>query len=244
MKLCHLKADKSKLFAVKIITLASLKADDLVALEDEMKICQECDHPNIVRLEEIFKCKKYVYLVMEVMEGGEMLDRIVSFLGCIISMYVSSLELPKVEEECYEENKAKTEIKQIISALQYCHSKGVVHRDLKPENLLYSSASEDAVVKLADFGLAKIIKPQQMMKTACGTPGYVAPEILNRQKYDEKVDVWSLGIISYILLCGFLLSITTTMQYYSKRSREVNTTSPPPIGLMSAKMQRTSFARF
>lgn len=108
-----------------------------------------------------------------------------------------------MEHEYYDEQTAKREIKQIIAALQYCHSKGIVHRDLKPENLLYSTSGPEAVVKLADFGLAKICKEDQLMKTACGTPGYVAPEILSRKKYDEKVDVWSLGVITYILLCGF-----------------------------------------
>lgn len=77
VKLCHLKTDKSKQYAVKIINLSSLKTEDLVALEDEVKICQQCEHPNIVTLVEVFKCKKHVYIVMEVMEGGEMLDRIV-----------------------------------------------------------------------------------------------------------------------------------------------------------------------
>ena len=108
-----------------------------------------------------------------------------------------------MEQEYYDEETAKREVKQIIAALRYCHSKGIVHRDLKPENLLYSTGEPDAVVKLADFGLAKICKEDQLMKTACGTPGYVAPEILSKKKYDEKVDVWSLGVITYILLCGF-----------------------------------------
>eukprot|EP01084_Bolivina_argentea_P205855 351589_1 len=80
---------------------------------------------------------------------------------------------------------------------------GIVHRDLKPENLLYSAETDDAEIKIADFGLAKLLRESDMMATACGTPGYVAPEILSGGPYTDKVDLWSLGVITYILLCGF-----------------------------------------
>ena len=78
-----------------------------------------------------------------------------------------------------------------------------MHRDLKPENLLYSTTDEDSSIKIADFGLAKLLHSDSLMQTACGTPGYVAPEILEGKVYDEAVDLWSLGVIMYILLCGF-----------------------------------------
>lgn len=92
---------------------------------------------------------------------------------------------------------------QVNSALHYCHQKEIVHRDLKPENLLYWRQEPDETIKLADFGLAYILNKETMMSTACGTPGYVAPEVLTGMGYGAEVDMWSLGVILYILLCGF-----------------------------------------
>ncbi|KAG1690851.1 hypothetical protein DVH05_027453 [Phytophthora capsici] len=123
-------------------------------------------------------------MVMEEMSGGELFDRI-------------------VEKEKYSEKEASCVVKKLADALLYCHQKGIVHRDLKPENLLYQSTDEDAEIKIADFGLAKLIKGDSLMQTACGTPGYVAPEILEGRPYGAEVDLWSLGVIAYILLCGF-----------------------------------------
>merc|ERR1719453_1081795 len=92
----------------------------------------------------------------------------------------------------------------LCGALTYLHAKKVVHRDLKPENILYSSPAEEAQIKVADFGLARMVSEKDMMKTACGTPGYVAPEVLQNKGYSSgAVDVWSAGVILYILLCGF-----------------------------------------
>ena len=112
----------------------------------------------------------------------------------------------KPPSEKYSEHEARVAFFQIITALDYCHGKGVVHRDLKPENLLYSDGTEDAALKIADFGLARLFsdeKHMEMMTTMCGTPGYVAPEILKGLKYDSSVDIWSAGVILYILLCGY-----------------------------------------
>ncbi|GBG27413.1 Protein kinase, putative [Hondaea fermentalgiana] len=184
VKVCTLKEDKNVQRAVKIMNLLTMKAEDAEALETEMQILYDMDHPNIVKLYETYRSKKNVYLVMELMMGGEMFDRI-------------------VEKEHYEESMARRDLISIAKALEYCHKQDIVHRDLKPENLLYSDETNDAVVKLADFGLAKVCKEEPFMKTACGTPGYVAPEILQGDKYDFKVDVWSFGVIAYILLCGF-----------------------------------------
>lgn len=108
-----------------------------------------------------------------------------------------------MERDHYTEGDARLVIRQVGDALAYCHNIGVVHRDLKPENLLLADSSETAEVKIADFGLAHIVHDNEIMTTACGTPGYVAPEVLGGHGYHEKVDVWSTGVILYILLCGF-----------------------------------------
>merc|ERR1719476_983544 len=95
-------------------------------------------------------------------------------------------------------------IDTLCNALSYLHARGIVHRDLKPENILYDTPDDHAIIKVADFGLARVVSAKDMMKTACGTPGYVAPEVLKNQGYNSgAVDVWSSGVILYILLCGF-----------------------------------------
>jgi len=143
----------------------------------------EVDHPHIVKLYEVFESKKNVYLVMELLEGGEMFDRI-------------------VKQGNFSEALAAYAVVQILNALIYCHSKGICHRDLKPENLLYCSKEEKSKLVIGDFGLAKKCRDNPM-KTCCGTPQYVAPEVLAMQPYTTKVDCWSVGVILYILLCGY-----------------------------------------
>lgn len=126
-----------------------------------------------------------MHLIMELVTGGELFDRI-------------------VERGSYTERDAADVVKQMCEALDYMHDKNVVHRDLKPENILYESVAENAPIKIADFGLARVVSKNEMMKTACGTPGYVAPEILKNQGYNTSApDMWSTGVILYILLCGF-----------------------------------------
>uniref|UniRef100_A0AAY4ESV4 Si:ch73-60h1.1 n=1 Tax=Denticeps clupeoides TaxID=299321 RepID=A0AAY4ESV4_9TELE len=137
-----------------------------------------------IRLKEIFETETDIALILELVTGGELFDRI-------------------VERGYYSERDAAHVIKQILEAVAYLHENGVVHRDLKPENLLYADLSFDAPLKIADFGLSKIIDEQVTMKTVCGTPGYCAPEILRGNAYGPEVDMWSVGVILYILLCGF-----------------------------------------
>ena len=107
-----------------------------------------------------------------------------------------------VEKGSYTEKDAADLIRQVLSAVAYMHSMGVVHRDLKPENLLYHGPEEDSKIMISDFGLSKM-EDSGIMATACGTPGYVAPEVLAQKPYGKEVDVWSIGVISYILLCGY-----------------------------------------
>ncbi|RHY58817.1 hypothetical protein DYB34_003143 [Aphanomyces astaci] len=179
------KADNTK-WAVKCIEKASLAPDDEEALRVEVEVLQMVEHPNIVKLKEVFDCPKTFYMVMEEMSGGELFDRI-------------------VEKEKYSEREARTVVHKLATALAYCHTLGIVHRDLKVRHckLNLKACLENAEIKIADFGLAKLIQGNSMMQTACGTPGYVAPEILEGKPYGGEVDMWSLGVITYILLCGF-----------------------------------------
>eukprot|EP00954_Amorphochlora_amoebiformis_P020510 1339865-Amorphochlora_amoeboformis.AAC.1 len=175
-----------KELAVKIIKKAKLGQKELQIVHDEVKIMDKIRHPNCVRLEEIFETNKKLYLVMEKLSGGELFDRIVA-------------------KGSYSEKEASQLIKSVATALSYLHKIGIVHRDLKPENLIYANNDKDSLIKITDFGLAKLKEAQGdgMMTTACGTPGYVAPEVLKKLKYNEAVDIWSMGVILYILLCGF-----------------------------------------
>jgi len=178
------KFKKGSKWAVKIIQKKNLEQEDKDALESEVKILEDVDHPNIIKLVQVFDTPTQFYMVLELCPGGELFDRI-------------------VEKEKYSEQDAANVVKKVADALAYCHKRDIVHRDLKPENLLLTTEGDDAEVKIADFGLAKILNADTLMQTACGTPGYVAPEILEAQPYDDKVDAWSLGVITYILLCGF-----------------------------------------
>lgn len=178
-----IKKSTNEDFAIKIIDKTNLESDDQLALQTEVEILSQIDHPNIVKLHEIYDEKTRFSMCMELMTGGELFDRI-------------------VEKEHYSEKEAADTIRPIVDALRYCHSMGIAHRDLKPENLLYASADPNSILKITDFGLAKVIN-NDLMTTACGTPGYVAPEILEGKGYDLAVDYWSIGVIVYVMLCGF-----------------------------------------
>jgi len=168
--------------AVKCIDKKELTQEDEDALEIETGILKEVDHPNIIQMYDFFEEERMYYIVTELMTGGELFDRI-------------------VEKEYYSERDAQKVVRTVADTLHYCHLKGFVHRDLKPENILLSSKNDDASIKIADFGFAK--RMADGLSTACGTPGYVAPEIINGTEYGEAVDIWSLGVITYILLCGY-----------------------------------------
>lgn len=169
--------------AVKCIDKKKLTAEDEEALKIEVGVLSEISHANIIDMYGFFEESKNYYIVTEYMQGGELFDRI-------------------VKKEYYSEKDAQEVVKLLGSAIKYCHDRGIVHRDLKPENILMKNEKEDSEVKIADFGFAR--KEQSGgLTTACGTPGYVAPEIITNSKYDRAVDMWSLGVIIYILLCGY-----------------------------------------
>ncbi|XP_030049331.1 calcium/calmodulin-dependent protein kinase type IV isoform X2 [Microcaecilia unicolor] len=169
-----------KPYAVKMLK----KTVDKKIVRTEIGVLLRLSHPNIIKLLEVFETPTEISLVLELVTGGELFDRI-------------------VEKGYYSERDAADAVKQILEAVAYLHENGIVHRDLKPENLLYATPAPDAPLKIADFGLSKIVEDQVAMKTVCGTPGYCAPEILRGCAYGPEVDMWSVGIITYILLCGF-----------------------------------------
>jgi calcium-dependent protein kinase len=169
--------------AVKSIEMRAVK--NPIRFEREINIAKQLDHPNVVRLFETFRDAKKIYLVMELCTGGELFDRIVD-------------EAPSG----FDEIKAAKYIRQIVAALCYLHSQRFAHRDVKPENFLLHDKKPDAALKIIDFGLACQLEPGKLMSTKAGTAYYVAPEVL-KGEYDEKCDIWSAGVIAFILLCGY-----------------------------------------
>jgi calcium/calmodulin-dependent protein kinase I len=175
----------SKEFAVKVVKKAKLTQEELAVVHEEVEIMHRINHPHCVRLFEIFETSKRLYMVMELLTGGELFDRI-------------------VKKGSFSEKEASEVVRNVTDALKYLHGIGIVHRDLKPENLLFLTPEADSPIKITDFGLAKYRANNSVdMHTACGTPGYVAPEVLRGEMYTNAVDLWSLGVILYILLCGF-----------------------------------------
>eukprot|EP01103_Thecamoeba_quadrilineata_P002224 TRINITY_DN12218_c0_g1_i1.p1 TRINITY_DN12218_c0_g1~~TRINITY_DN12218_c0_g1_i1.p1 ORF type:complete len:429 (+),score=105.57 TRINITY_DN12218_c0_g1_i1:62-1288(+) len=180
VKECVHKQTKVKR-AAKIINKKGLSSGELQLLTREVAIMEKLHHPNIVELVEVFDEPDKLILILELVKGGELFDKI-------------------VEKGCYSEKDAAHITQQILEAVFYLHGNGITHRDLKPENLLCVGDAAE-VIKIADFGLSK---EGEDLRTSCGSPGYVAPEILQGSDvYDQTVDVWALGVITYVLLCGF-----------------------------------------
>jgi len=181
------KATGNKRAIKKISKASSLKSKQQTArLKVEIDIMKCLDHPGIVKLHETFEDKGSVYLVMDLSQGGELFDKIVS-VGH------------------FGEKDAAIVVQQMIGGIFYLHRNLVCHRDLKPENFLFQFAQkpiEQNVLKLIDFGLSCTFKPGQRFKTKAGTPYYVAPQVL-QGNYDEASDLWSVGVIMYVLLCGY-----------------------------------------
>ncbi|KAA8531724.1 hypothetical protein F0562_006559 [Nyssa sinensis] len=186
---CRAKFKKGELkgqeVAVKVIPKA--KMTTAIAIEDvrrEVKILRALTgHNNLVQFYDAYEDHDNVYIVMELCEGGELLDRILSRGGK------------------YTEDDAKSVMIQILNVVAFCHLQGVVHRDLKPENFLFTSKDENSQLKAIDFGLSDFVKPDERLNDIVGSAYYVAPEVLHRS-YTTEADVWSIGVIAYILLCG------------------------------------------
>jgi calcium-dependent protein kinase len=152
-------------------------------IEQELDILRSTDHPNIINFFEIYMDRYFFHLVTEFCEGGELYDYI-------------------LDKKKLKEKEAVTLIIKIVSAIKHLHDKNICHRDLKPENILFERRGKNQEIKVIDFGLSKIFGDEQTMQTKIGTPYYVSPEILEGT-YDKGCDMWSIGVITYIMLCGY-----------------------------------------
>ncbi|EMP26865.1 SNF-related serine/threonine-protein kinase [Chelonia mydas] len=169
--------------AVKVIDKSKLDVSAAGQLLQEVRCMKLVQHPNVVRLYEVIDTHSKLYLILELGDGGDMFDHIMRHEGGLA------------------EGRAKHYFAQIVHAISYCHKLHVVHRDLKPENVVFFR--EQGVVKLTDFGFSNRFQPGKMLTTSCGSLAYSAPEILLGDEYDAPaVDVWSLGVILYMLVCG------------------------------------------
>ncbi|XP_067905712.1 SNF related kinase b [Heterodontus francisci] len=170
--------------AVKVIDKTKLDKSATGHLLQEVRCMKLVQHPNVVRLYEVIDTQTKLYLILELGDGGDMFDYIMN------------------HEKGLSEDQAKIYFAQIVHAISYCHKLHVVHRDLKPENVVFFK--EQGVVKLTDFGFSNRFQPGKMLTTSCGSLAYSAPEILLGDEYDAPaVDIWSLGVILYMLVCGY-----------------------------------------
>ena len=186
--------------AIKVINKEQVKKKDglMEQIKREISVMRLVRHPNVVELKEVLATKTKIFFVMEYVRGGEL--------------------FAKVARGKLKEDSARKYFQQLISAVDFCHSRGVSHRDLKPENLLLD---ENENLKVSDFGLSALpeqLRNDGLLHTQCGTPAYVAPEVLKRKGYDgSKADIWSCGVILYVLLAGFLpFQDENLMKMYTK----------------------------
>ena len=177
------KTDKEVLtyYAIKSIPMKNL-SNNIADFVKEVDIISTLDHPNIIKFYETYHDKCYFHIVMELCRGKEILYQM-------------------THNGCMEEKKVVNIIIKVLLAIAHCHNRGITHRDLKPENILFDSMKTDAEIKLIDFGLSRKYDKEQKMHSILGTPYYVAPEVL-KGEYDEKCDIWSIGAVTYLLLCG------------------------------------------
>ncbi|XP_010907282.1 CBL-interacting protein kinase 24 isoform X1 [Elaeis guineensis] len=194
--------------AMKVLAKTTILKHKMVhQIKREISIMKIVRHPNIVRLHEVLASRTKIYIILELIRGGELFDKI-------------------VHQGKLHEDESRRYFQQLIDAVDYCHSKGVYHRDLKPENLLLDSRGN---LKVSDFGLSAL--PQQgvgLLHTTCGTPNYVAPEVLSHEGYDGSVaDVWSCGVILYVLMAGYLPFDETDLPTLYRKINTAEFSCPP-----------------
>lgn len=175
-----------KRVAVKVMKKAIMTPQDVELVKQEIEILKLCQHPNIVRLLDLFENPDYSYIVMEMLEGGDLFS------------YLEKRKFRVIE------TRAAKIVHSLSAALYYLHSYGIVHRDIKPENVLMADKSENSDVKIVDFGLSKMVGPAQLCSEPFGTLSYVAPEVLLQKPYGKAVDIWSIGILAFLMMAGAL----------------------------------------
>ncbi len=168
--------------AVKVIFKDKADFEEIVKIKEEVKILSKLDHPNIIKFYEFFEDSRKLYIVSEICEGGELFDRIQA-------------------KKKFDESDARLIMKQLLSAVKFCHIHGIIHRDLKPENVVFTDEGFNSL-KVIDFGASIQYSINSVIREKIGTPYYIAPEVLKRN-YDKKCDVWSAGVMLYILLSGY-----------------------------------------
>ncbi|XP_041850461.1 serine/threonine-protein kinase SIK3 homolog isoform X2 [Melanotaenia boesemani] len=177
--------------AIKIVDKTQLDDENLKKIFREVQIMKLLKHPHIIRLYQVMETERMIYLVTEYASGGEIFDHLVA-------------------HGRMAEKDARKKFKQIVAAVHFCHCRNIVHRDLKAENLLLD---HNLNIKIADFGFSNIFSRGQLLKTWCGSPPYAAPELFEGKEYDgPKVDIWSLGVVLYVLVCGALPFDGSTLQ--------------------------------
>ena len=176
------KEEPRRYYAIKSISKKNLSPSDLEDLIKEVDIISALDHPVIIDFYETYQDEFFFHIVMELCKGKEVFQKIAS-------------------EGKIEEKKVAIVINKVLNAIAYCHSRGITHRDIKPENILFETDELNSEIKLIDFGLSRKYSADQKMHTILGTSYYIAPEVL-KGNYDEKCDIWSIGALTYIMLCG------------------------------------------
>jgi len=159
-----------------------LDPKEMEMLKNEITILKDLDHPNIVKMYEFLEDEKWIYIVTEICKGGELFDEILN-------------------RSKFDESDAAIVMKQLLSAINYCHSKKIVHWDLKPENMLLEQDKDLEKIKIVDFGTSLVYDQGKKLEEKLGTAYYIAPEVI-KKSYNEKCDLWSCGVIMYILISG------------------------------------------
>lgn len=173
--------ETKEVVAVKIVNIQNLEKQGMERqVKREISVLKSMKHINVVQMKEVLKSTNHIYIVMELITGGELFDKIVA-------------------AKKFEEDTARRYFRQLIEGISYCHQNNIAHRDLKPENLLLDASDN---LKISDFGLSGIVNSNSLLQTICGTPHYVAPEVLTGKYEGKKADIWSCGIILFVMLSG------------------------------------------